>query len=68
MTIQLISALLSLPYTLNHIDQFKVLYRRLKDVKEYFPASIREHQKKCFANSVEETIDRATKLQNIKII
>lgn len=38
---QLISALLPLPYTLSHLDQFKVLFRRLKDVKEYYPIAIR---------------------------
>ena len=31
--IQLISSLLSLPYTMENIEHFKVLYRRLKDVK-----------------------------------
>ncbi len=53
---KLTATLLSLPYTMQNLDHFKTLFRRLKDVKEFFPSGVREHQKKCFLNAIEECI------------
>jgi hypothetical protein len=51
----------------NH-EHFRSLYRRLKDVKDYFPAAIREHQKKCFLGAIEESLEQAARIKNIKVV
>lgn len=65
---QLISSLLCHPYTIDNIESFKILYRKLKDVKEFYPSAIKEHQKQCFLKAIEECIEKACKLRNIKIV
>ncbi len=52
----------------NHtsIEGFRLFYRKLKDVKEFYPQSVKENQKVVFAKTVEECVDVCVKYEAIK--
>jgi hypothetical protein len=50
------------------MDHFKTLYRRLRDVKEFYPSATRDHQKQCFLRAVEECVERAAQSQNLGVV
>lgn len=56
------------PSTQNNIEQFRLLHRKLKDVKEYYPSALRDLQKQCFVKCIEECLEVAEKYKNVKVV
>ena len=56
------------PHTIENMEHFKNLYRKLKDVKDFYPGSVRDAQRVLFSKTVEECIGLACESGALNVI